>query len=111
MLPISVIWINRITFIKFGAGAWPQCGGAAPPGRRQVKFTVVAAAERPIALVSEQALRNPTDRPSRRQVAFKGVRPSVRVFAEAPAASEAAKLLRLEDVKEGAEYEGTVVRL
>ncbi|GIL70524.1 hypothetical protein Vretimale_3656 [Volvox reticuliferus] len=44
----------------------------------------------------------------RRQIAFKGVRPSVRVFAEAPATSEPAKLLRLEDVKEGAEYEGTV---
>ncbi|EFJ50868.1 hypothetical protein VOLCADRAFT_120525 [Volvox carteri f. nagariensis] len=44
----------------------------------------------------------------RRQLAFKGVRPSVRVFAEAPAASEPAKLLRLEDIQEGAEYEGTV---
>ncbi|GLC37745.1 hypothetical protein PLESTB_001472500 [Pleodorina starrii] len=44
----------------------------------------------------------------RRQLAFKGVRPSVRVFAEAPAASEPAKTLRLEEVQEGAEYEGTV---
>lgn len=46
----------------------------------------------------------------RRQVAFTGVRPSVRVFAEAPAAEQAAKAIKLEDVKEGSEYEGTVVR-
>lgn len=48
----------------------------------------------------------------RRHAVFKGVRPSVRVFAEAPAAGQAAKApaMRLEDVKEGAEYEGTVVR-
>nr|AAU93600.1 chloroplast polyprotein of elongation factor Ts precursor [Chlamydomonas reinhardtii] len=44
----------------------------------------------------------------RRQVAFTGVRPSVRVFAEAPAAEQAAKAIKLEDVKEGSEYEGTV---
>ncbi|KAG2439182.1 hypothetical protein HXX76_004546 [Chlamydomonas incerta] len=44
----------------------------------------------------------------RRQAAFTGVRPSVRVFAEAPAAEQAAKAIKLEDVKEGAEYEGTV---
>ncbi|KAG2499065.1 hypothetical protein HYH03_003248 [Edaphochlamys debaryana] len=45
----------------------------------------------------------------RRQVAFKGVRPSVRVFAEAPAGGKAAEAaIALADVKEGSEYEGTV---
>ncbi|GFR43724.1 hypothetical protein Agub_g4835 [Astrephomene gubernaculifera] len=44
----------------------------------------------------------------RRPVAFKGARPSVRVYAGAPAAGEAPKAIKLADVKEGDEYEGTV---
>ncbi|PNH06607.1 Elongation factor Ts [Tetrabaena socialis] len=52
----------------------------------------------------------------RRQVAFQGARPLVRVFAAEPAAGEAAPKaapkaapsMTLEEVKEGGEYEGTV---
>ena len=54
----------------------------------------------------------------RRHAAFKGARPSVRVFAEgeqqqkAPRAPKEAKTyaVQIEDVKEGQEYQGTVVR-
>ncbi len=102
---------DHVVFIY--AGQWPQRCGAPAPGRWQVRESAsVQPHLHKFCSRRASAHLGATAFSRRRQAVFKGVRPSVRVFAEAPAAGQAAKApaMRLEDVKEGAEYEGTVVR-